>query len=78
MESEVNGVKDDTEEPQIIDEFSNQNRSTDQQILGLQEMNTDEAVEQEEAEQQETSQQPMETFQSIVEEDSGNVYADAS
>ncbi|KAK8733945.1 hypothetical protein OTU49_006258 [Cherax quadricarinatus] len=80
IESEVNGEKDDAEEPLIIDDAAdNQTRSTEQQILGLQEMSTDEGVEGQMVEdQQETTQQSMETFQSIVEDDSNNLYADAS
>ncbi|XP_071550231.1 uncharacterized protein [Panulirus ornatus] len=79
IESEVNGERDDNEEPEVIDGANNQTRSSEQQILGLQEMNTDETVEEQITEdQQDTTQQSMETFQSIVEEDSNNLYADAS
>ncbi|XP_042210919.1 uncharacterized protein LOC121858514 isoform X2 [Homarus americanus] len=79
VETEVNGEKEDNEEPEIIDDTNNETRSSEQQILGLQEMSTDETVEGQVAEeQQETSQQSMETFQSIVEDDSNNLYADAS
>lgn len=79
IESEVNGERDDNEEPEIVDGNNGQTRSSEQQILGLQEMNTDETVEEQMTEdQQDTTQQSMETFQSIVEEDSNNLYADAS
>ncbi|XP_069172688.1 uncharacterized protein [Procambarus clarkii] len=78
IESEVNGEKDDNEDPEVIDD-NNQTRSTEQQILGLQEMSADEGVDEQMTEdQQETTQQSLETFQSIVEDDSNNLYADAS
>lgn len=64
MKVEVNGEKGDNEETEVLDS-TRQSRST----LELQEANTDEV---------QASPHTMETFQSIVEDDGNNVYADAS
>lgn len=64
MEVEVNGEKGDNEEPEVLDN-TRQSRSA----LELQETSADDA---------QASPHGMETFQSIVEDDGNNVYADAS
>lgn len=76
--SEVNGEKDDNEEPEIIDDSNTAIRSTEN-MPALEEITTegnegDEHI----TTDQSSADQPMESFQSMVEDDSGNLYAEAT
>lgn len=76
--SEVNGEKDDSEEPEIIDD-SNATVRSSEHIPALEEITVegndgDDQV----ISDQGSTDQPMESFQSMVEEESGNMYTETT
>ncbi|XP_063591681.1 uncharacterized protein LOC134768811 isoform X1 [Penaeus indicus] len=76
--SEVNGEKDDSEEPEIIDDSNTTVRSSEH-ITALEEITVEgnEGDDQGISDQGSTDQ-PMESFQSMVEEESGNMYTETT
>nr|XP_027232743.1 uncharacterized protein LOC113824205 [Penaeus vannamei] len=76
--SEVNGEKDDSEEPEIIDDSNTTVRSSEH-IPALEEITVegndgDDQI----ISDQGSTDQPMESFQSMVEEESGNMYTETT